>query len=198
MRATRTTLLLSALALAAACQRPAAQPEPPIVEVIVEVELPPDTAAPSAAAVHVVGADTHAPAAAPPPAAARDEAATLRSKTAKPSARPRTAARPTRRRHVPTADDVCVQLMTLAGIAEPRTRTEKWTVCVDEVRGIAAACSAESWAEVSTCVLFAEDLRELAACSRRDLCKLPPDATLEARGPVSEPSAAAQPALAPM
>jgi hypothetical protein len=198
MRATRTTVLLSALVVVGACQRGATEPEPPIVEVVVEVELDAEA---RRSEVIVTQAPMH-DAATPTRTAARDKSATLQAATAKPDRRrppsarepkaarvaARVAARPTRRRAVPSADDVCVQLMTLAGIAEPRTRTEKWTVCVDEVRGIEAACSAESWAEVSTCVLFAEDLRELAACSRRDLCKLPGDAALEARASATPPS----------
>ncbi|MCA9662902.1 MAG: hypothetical protein KC486_31470 [Myxococcales bacterium] len=195
MRAMRTTLLLSALVVVGACQRGATEPEPPIVEVIVEVELDPES---RPSEVLVTQAPTREAATTSTRTAARDKPATLRAAAAKPdrkrsptaseSTASRVTARPSRRRAVPTADDVCVQLMTLAGIAEPRTRTEKWTVCVDEVRGIEAACSAASWAEVSTCVLFAEDLRELAACSGRDLCKLPGDGPLGAHAAATPPS----------
>ncbi|MCA9658123.1 MAG: hypothetical protein KC486_07250 [Myxococcales bacterium] len=94
---------------------------------------------------------------------------------------------PTRRRHVPTVDEVCAQIMALAGIEDPQENPENWAICLEEVRDMKAACTEESWGRVGSCVLFAADVGALAACDRQELCVLREDAPPPKPMPVPPP-----------
>ncbi|MEZ4381927.1 MAG: hypothetical protein R3A79_11320 [Nannocystaceae bacterium] len=100
---------------------------------------------------------------------------------------------PTRRRHVPAVDEVCGQIMALAGIEAAQADPENWAICVEEVRDMRAACTEEGWVAVASCVLFAADVEALAACDRRELCVLRDDAPPPAATPVPVPREPVEP-----